>query len=161
MPTVTIHHLYRSPGHNFFGHHGKPAGETPIEECDQLELVAGSGIVGDRFFDYKPDYKGQITFFDHDLHRQLADKFHLPELAPSAYRRNVLISGIDLNSLIGKTFTIVDIKFAGHSECTPCYWMDQACAPGSEEFLKERGGLRARIREGGTILPGIHELIIH
>ena len=29
----------------------------------QFEWVAGPGIRGDRFFDYKKDYKGQITFF--------------------------------------------------------------------------------------------------
>ena len=27
-----------------------------------VELVANRGIKGDRYFDYKPDFKGQITF---------------------------------------------------------------------------------------------------
>ena len=151
---ITIHHLYLSPDHNYFGHHGKPAGENPIVEREAIELVAGSGIVDDRFFDFKPDYKGQITFFDYAIYERVRDEIVHGELSPSAFRRNVLISGIDLNSLIGKTFTIGDLEFSGSAECSPCYWMDQACAPGTEEFLKGRGGLRARITKGGTLTTG-------
>jgi len=32
-----------------------------------------------------------------------------------------------------------------HSEYSPCYWMDEACAPGSEDFLKNQDGLGAKI----------------
>ena len=55
--------LFISPGHNFYGHHGQPAGKHPIMAVTQIECVAGRGFRSDRFFDYKPDYKGQITFF--------------------------------------------------------------------------------------------------
>ncbi len=158
MPKITIHHLYLSPGHNYFGHHGKPAGEHPITERDHLSLVAKSGIVGDRFFNYKPDYKGQITFFSYDLHTEVKNEFNLPHLQPSAYRRNVLVSGIDILTLIGSEFTIGELRFQGHSECSPCYWMDQACALGTEAFLKNRGGLRAKILHGGILTCGDHEL---
>jgi len=36
--------------------------------------------------------------------------------------------------------------------------MDQACAPGTHEFLKGQGGLRARIVKGGELVPGDCEL---
>ena len=154
MPALKIHHLYLSEGHNYKGHHGMPAGTHEIIEKDQLELVAGSGIVGDRFYDYKPDYKGQITFFDYDFSQRVAREIVKAPLCPSAFRRNVITSGIDLYSLIGKEFTIGEVRFFGHSECTPCYWMDQACAPGTEEFLKDRGGLRAKILTSGILGKG-------
>jgi hypothetical protein len=38
-------------------------GTSPIIEVQEVECVAGRGIRGDRFFDYREDYKGQITFF--------------------------------------------------------------------------------------------------
>jgi hypothetical protein len=60
---ANIRQIFISPGHNYFGHHGKPAGEDPTVEVDAIQCVAGSGIEGDRFFDFKPDCKGQITFF--------------------------------------------------------------------------------------------------
>lgn len=50
---VVIRHLYISPGHNFFGHHGMEPGTSPMLEVQEVECVAGRGIRGDRFFDYR------------------------------------------------------------------------------------------------------------
>jgi MOSC domain-containing protein YiiM len=72
----------------------------------------------------------------------------------------VVLSGIDLNSLIGKRFSIGGVVFEGSEEAAPCYWMNEACAPGVHEFLKGRGGLRARIRTGGVLRKGSAELVL-
>lgn len=148
---IQIHHLYLSPGHNYFGHHGKPAGEHPIVEVPRVHCVAGRGIEGDRFFDYKPDYKGQITFFAWEEYERLRAMFDQYGREPAVFRRNVIISGVDLDSLIGKDFEIQGVRFRGHSECSPCYWMDQAFYPGTEAALKGRGGLRAQILSSGDL----------
>jgi hypothetical protein len=148
---VKILHLYLSPDHNYFGHYGKPPGENPILEFDELECVAGSGIRNDRFFDYKPDYKGQITFFEIETHRALCSHFGLAGKTPEHYRRNVVVEGRDLNALIGEEFEIQGIRFLGTEEAKPCFWMDQALCPGAEEFLKGRGGLRAKILDNGLL----------
>ncbi|MEM6886190.1 MAG: molybdenum cofactor biosysynthesis protein, partial [Verrucomicrobiota bacterium] len=66
-------------------------------------------------------------------------------------RRNVVISGVDLNSLIGKEFELQGVHFEGSCECSPCFWMDEAIAPGAEEFLKGQGGLRARVLTDGIL----------
>ena len=42
--------IYISPAHNFYGHHGMPAGTAPEIEVPEAECVAGKGLVGDRFF---------------------------------------------------------------------------------------------------------------
>ncbi|MEM6885235.1 MAG: molybdenum cofactor biosysynthesis protein, partial [Verrucomicrobiota bacterium] len=128
---MKIHHLYISPGHNYFGHYGKPAGTHQIIEHDEIECVAGKGVMGDRFFDYKEDYKGQITFFSMDVFEALCQKLGVKGAAPSATRRNVVISGVDLNSLIGKEFELQGVHFEGSCECSPCFWMDEAIAPGA------------------------------
>lgn len=151
---ATIKHLYVSPDHNYFGRYGKDSLKHPIEECTALELVAGSGIVDDRFFDYEPDYKGQITFFDWAVYEKVVSKFGVENLKPTVFRRNVVIEGVDLNSLIGKRFTINGMEFTGSCECSPCFWMDEAVAEGAQEFLKGRGGLRARIVSGGSLVTG-------
>ena len=140
-----------SPGHNFFGHHGRPAGSHPIVPVGEIECVAGRGVRGDRFFDYRPDYAGQITFFSLEVHRQLRDALgHRPESA-AAYRRNVLVEGADLRELIGREFEVQGVRFAGMAECKPCYWMDQAIGAGAESWLRGRGGLRARILTSGFL----------
>ena len=149
-----IEHLYLSPGHNYFGHHGKPADEHPIIAVPEIECVAGRGIRGDRFFDYKPDYKGQITFFAAEIYDELCGVFQVIDRELSAFRRNVITRGVDLNTLIGKHFTVQGVTFEGTAECSPCYWMDQAFAPGTEAALKGRGGLRAKILTDGWLRIG-------
>ncbi|MGE9291795.1 MAG: MOSC domain-containing protein [Puniceicoccales bacterium] len=153
---IRIRHLFLSPGHNYFGHHGKPAGEHPILPVEEVECVAGRGIRGDRFFDYKPDYKGQITFFAWENLERMWNELDLSEADrdASATRRNVITEGVDLNALIGKEFTLQGIPFLGTEECRPCYWMDGAIHEGAEDWMKGRGGLRAKILGDGWLRLG-------
>lgn len=150
-PPIRIAHLYLSPGHNYFGHHGQPAGQHPILEVESVECVAGHGLVGDRFFDFKDDYKGQITFFSAEVFADVCTKIGATGRSPSATRRNVITRGVDLNGLIGEEFEIQGVRFLGVAECSPCYWMDQAIGAGAEQAMKGRGGLRARILTSGRI----------
>lgn len=144
-------HLYISPGHNFRGHHGGPAGEHLVLEVAELHCVAGRGLEGDRYFDYEPDFKGQITFFADEVYRALCEQFGQRDKPPSVFRRNVITRGVDLASLIGHEFEVQGVRFLGVESCTPCYWMDQAFCAGAEAALKDRGGLRARILRDGVL----------
>ena len=148
---MKIRHLYLSPGHNYFGHHGQPAGTHPAIEVPEIECVAGRGVRGDRFFDFKDKYKGQITFFSSEVYAALCDSLKVPDKPPAVFRRNVITAGVDLNALVGKEFEVQGIRFRGTEHCAPCYWMDQAFAPGAEELLKGRGGLRAVILTDGNL----------
>jgi MOSC domain-containing protein YiiM len=149
---IHIHHLFISPGHNYVGHHGVPPGEHPILEMKTVECVAGRGIRGDRYFDFKEDHKGQITFFSKEVLDALESELGLQEAQPTATRRNVIVSGIDLNSLIGQEFEIQGVRFAGVEECRPCYWMNRAFDNAQvETWLKNRGGLRARVLTDGVL----------
>lgn len=151
---MVIEHIYISPGHNYFGHHEKPPGEHSMVEVAGVECVAGKGLMGDRFFGYKEDYKGQATFFAMEVHEELCRILGVHNRPPSVFRRNILTRGVDLNGLIGKRFELQGVGFEGVSECTPCYWMDQAFGPGAEAALKGRGGLRARILTDGLLRAG-------
>ncbi len=146
-----ILHLYISPGHNFIGHHEQPAGRNPQIEVDEVDCVAGQGLRGDRFFGFKPDYKGQITFFAFETHLDLCRLLEVHDRPPSVFRRNVITRGLDLNSLVGEEFEIQGIRFEGVAECSPCHWMNEAFAPGAEKALHGRGGLRARILTDGVL----------
>ena len=157
---VFIRHLFISPGHNFFGHHGQPAGENPTQEVKEVTCRAGHGVEGDRFFDYKDNYAGQITFFSWDIYQAAKVKFAVPALSAGAFRRNVIIEGFDLPTLIGRRFSLGGVEFEGAGESKPCYWMNQAVAPGVEEWLRGNGGLRARILSDGSLAVGAVRLIL-
>lgn len=155
---VEIVHLFISPGHNFSGHFGQAAGDSPIEDRDAVECVEGRGIRGDRYFDKVPGQIGQVTFFDLAVHEELVARFAFEAVSPAVYRRNIVTRGLDLNSLIGHVFEIQGLKFEGTEESRPCVWMNHAVGPGAREFLKGRGGLRAKVMRGGALGKGWHEL---
>jgi len=148
---INIRHIFISPGHNFFGHHGQPAGENPILEVSIVECVAGRGLRGDRFFDYKPDYKGQVTLFAAEIFEALRQELGFSLPSPAVFRRNIITEGIDLSTLIGQRFTLQSVELEGVDECRPCYWMNEAVGPGAEAWLLGRGGLRCRILSNGHL----------
>jgi hypothetical protein len=152
---VEICHLYISSDHNFFGHHGREPDDYPMIEVPAIECVAGHGIRDDRFFDYQKDYKGQITFFSIEVFDELGRVLELEESSPALVRRNVMTRDVDLAALIGQEFEVQGVRFEGMGECRPCYWMDRAIGPGAEDFLKGRGGLRARILTDGVLRSAV------
>lgn len=129
--------------------------DVPAVKCR-----AGWGLEGDRFYGYRPDYKGQATFFSWETYEAAKRDFNVPALTPEAFRRNVLVEGADLPALIGRRFTLGGVIFEGAEESKPCYWMNAAVAPGAEEWLRGRGGLRAKILCDGTLTVGAAELTV-
>jgi MOSC domain-containing protein YiiM len=148
---IRIARLFTSRGHNFFGRHGKAAGAYELIEHQKILCVAGCGIEGDRFFNDKENHSGQITFFASEVFDDVCRALNASDKSPGLTRRNVITSGIDLNTLIGKEFAVQGVRFYGVEECRPCYWMDQAIAPGAEAALRNRGGLRAKILTTGYL----------
>lgn len=156
--TVTIKHLYISPGDNYYGPYGDDSLEHPIAQRTSINVVAGKGIENDRYYGFDEDYHGQITFFDWAVYQQVRDEIVKDDLPPSNFRRNVLIEGIDLNTLIGKRFLLGGVEYIGSCECSPSHWMDEACGDGTHEFLRKRGGIRAGILKDGRLDCGIYDL---
>ena len=155
---VTIRHIFVSSGHNFYGRHGQPAGEFATNDVPFVKCRAGWGLEGDRFYGYRPDYNGQITFFSWETYEGIKRGLGVSALRPEAFRRNVLVEGAHLNSLIGSRFSLGGIDFQGMCESKPCHWMNEAVAPGAEEWLRGHGGLRAKILTDGVLRCGPSEL---
>lgn len=154
---VTLRHLFVSPGHNFFGRHGHPAGDFPAADAATICCHAGRGIAGDRFYDYRPDYNGQITFFAWETVEAARRHFQRLDLSAAVFRRNVITAGLSLTGLVGERFTLGGVEFEGVAEAKPCYWMDAVVAPGAEAWLRGQGGLRAKILTDGELRRGAVE----
>jgi hypothetical protein len=148
--------IWISEGNDFRGRHELGRLDHGVRGVSEVECVAGMGLRGDRYFGYKPDFKGQVTFFDADAVQAVRDRFSRPELSSSLFRRNLIVRGVDLAEWVGKRFRFQGVEFEASEECKPCYWMEEAVAPGAEEFLKAdfRGGLRARILSDGVLSVG-------
>lgn len=148
--------IWISPGNDFRGRHGQGRENHGIDSVAEVECVAGMGLKGDRYFGYKEDFKGQVTFFDAATVEAIRVRFGVADLPGSVFRRNLIVRGVELSKWAGRRFRFQGVEFEGSEECKPCYWMDEAVVPGVEEFLRGefRGGLRARILSGGILRVG-------
>ena len=136
LVAMIIEQIFISPGHNYFGHFGREPDAFPLKEKTEIACLAGHGIRGDRFFDYKDDYQGQITFFSREVFDELSRNFGLTNKSPGVLRRNIIVSRMQLGDLVGVDFELQGVQFHGAAHCKPCPWMDVAFAPGTENFSR-------------------------
>ncbi len=133
---------------------------NPMEWRGQLELVAGVGVVGDRYAVGRgrfstPGRLGQdVTLIEAEALEEAARE-HGVFLEPAETRRNVVTRGIDLNGLVGQRFAIGDgVLLHGHRLAEPCSHLQLSTPPGALRALVHRGGLRAEIIVGGVVRSG-------
>ena len=140
-------------------HIGHDAGAA-MTEIEEAELVAGRGIVGDRYYTESGTFSKDLPDPDHELtlvaDEEISQFNATGDLALSAgdLRRNVVTRGIDLNELVGREFTIGPVRVRGIRLCEPCSYLAGLLGPEILPALVNRAGLRAGIVEGGTIRPG-------
>jgi len=72
----------------------------------------------------------------------------------AATRRNVLVEGINLLTLIDREFRIGEVVLKGTQTCDPCGLMEQTVGEGGFAALVGRGGLCCSIVRTGTIRVG-------
>jgi hypothetical protein len=129
-----------------------PDAEQPLRRTDAAEAVAGRGLRGDRYYDGRGTFSGpgrgyELTLVEADA----LDGLGLPW---EAARRNIVTSGIALNALVGRRFTIGDVECIGRRLAEPCAHLEKLTRPGLLRPLVHRAGLRADILEGGSISVG-------
>jgi len=151
---MRIEAIYIAREHAFKGRHGQPPADEPMVRVDEVECVAGRGLRGDRYFGAEPGHRGQVTFFAREVWEDLCATFGVTDRDAGSFRRNVIVSGADLESLVGREFTVQGVRFAGVEPANPCHWMNVAFHDGAEKALAGRGGLRARILENGVLRAG-------
>lgn len=146
---VTVGPIFSSPAHNYFTRPKFEIGDAPHITHEQVFMQRGRGISGDRF----ERSRYPVTFFAAEVADLIAEA-HGVTVDVALFRRNILIRGVNLNDLIAQQFRIGEVLFEGVSHCAPCPWMDAAIGKGTYALMKGRGGLRAKVIEGGTLYCG-------
>jgi len=132
--------------------HVTHADGEPLERRDEVTLVTGQGIDGDRYFGRGRGAKN-VTLVEEEKLRAACDEIGV-DYAPGCSRRNVTVTGVDLNALVGRTFRLGDAVLEGQELCEPCGLMETSIGTGAREALGHKAGLRARIVEGATVRVG-------
>ncbi|NUC70753.1 MOSC domain-containing protein [Haloterrigena sp. SYSU A558-1] len=131
---------------------------APTDRVEEATAVAGRGLEGDRYFDTEgtfADREGSdITFIEREALEAVERDYDIA-LEPGVHRRNVTTEGVALNHLDGERFRVGDLVCEGTELCEPCAYLERHLEErGVREALVHRGGLRARILEGGVLRPG-------
>ena len=124
----------------------------PMRVVDAAEVVAGSGLVGDRMAGLGIPGT-HLTLIGVEGIEAMVAETGIP-LQPHQTRRNVLTRGVDVPDLVGRRFRVGDAVCYGVKECAPCNHLESLTAPGVRTGLWGRGGLRADVGTGGTIRVG-------
>lgn len=144
--------------------HIAPSASYEMEELHEAELIAGKGIVGDRYYhgtgtySPKPDIR-EVTLFDIDVLDALARNDPPLQsapitLKPADHRRNLTVQGVPLNHLVGKRFRVGDVILRGGRLNFPCKYLEELLGMPLYLPLYNRSGLNCSIEVGGIIRPG-------
>ena len=132
--------------------------EDAMQTQSGVELRAGRGIVGDRYFDGTGTFSAsekhgqQLTLIEAEVLDALRDDgLHL---TPVDARRNIVTRGIDLNALVGQEFQIGTARCIGRRLCEPCSHLQRLTGAALLRAMVHRGGLRADILTSGVVHLG-------
>jgi MOSC domain-containing protein YiiM len=138
-----------------------PAAGAPMDLLSQAEAIAGVGLAGDRyasgigFYSPRPTDPGarEVTLFEAEVLDSLQRECGIA-LSAAEHRRNLTVRGVRLETLLGERFRVGEVLLEGVKDCPPCEHLQQLVGKPVLEPLVYRGGLRARVLEGGTIHVG-------
>ena len=130
----------------------RPGRRETMQTPSQILVDPKQGIVGDR-------YAGRSG----KRHLTLMQKEHLPVIAsnlgedtvaPVLFRRNLIVTGINLLALKKRHVQIGAAEIEVTGECHPCSYMEEVLGPGGYNAVRGHGGITARVVVGGVINVG-------
>jgi len=149
MPSIL--QLLVSPIHRYVGRPADgPLPAPPGELVESVRLREGLGIVGDRYFGQPAHREASVTVIAQESLPAGADL--------SQARRNILVSGIDVDGLVGSVLTLDSgdgpVALGVRSPAHPCTWLDATIGPGTRKALRSKGGIRCVPLNDGVLRLG-------
>jgi MOSC domain-containing protein YiiM len=138
-----------------------PRASAAMQALAQVDAVAGEGLATDRyltgvgFYSDRPTDPGarEVTLFEAEVLEALHRETGIT-LSAAEHRRNLTTRGVRLDDLLGRCFRVGDVLLEGVKDCPPCEHLQELVGKPVLRPLVDRGGLRARVVEGGTIRVG-------
>jgi hypothetical protein len=146
--------------------HIAPAASIAMFEIAEAIIVAGRGIEGDRYFlgtgtysrSRKSDVR-EVTLFEMEVLDALLRNDPPVQsgpitITPAYHRRNLTVSGVPLNHLVGKRFRVGEVILFGGRLNFPCKYLEKLLGLPLYLPLYNRSGLNCAIEKGGVIRRG-------
>ena len=136
-----------------------PEAATPMRRVPSARLVAGAGVEGDRYasgggtWAQYPDLEKQLTLIDRDDVAAVSAEVGAP-LSTGDTRRNLVTTGVDLPSLVGRWFAVGDALLFGMKRCPPCTHLERLTGLKLVKAMVHRGGINAAVFGGALLVEG-------
>ena len=124
----------------------------PIKNVDGALAIKDLGLEGDRY--KNRGGARQVTLIQSEHLDAVASYLGKLRIDPSLTRRNIVVKGINLLALKGKTFQIGKAVFEYSGQCHPCSRMEQNLGKGGYNAMRGHGGITAKIIKDGMIKVG-------
>lgn len=132
----------------------RPRRREPLLAVSETVALAELGLEGDHRTGKTPGSGRQVTLISREFIAQIEHFTGLEGIDPATLRRNIVVSGINLNALRRQRFRVGDALFEATQLCHPCARMEEALGAGGVAAMLGHGGLCAKIIEGGAIRLG-------
>jgi len=126
--------------------------DAPAVALDAATCIADFGLEGD--WRGRAGRARQLTLIEAETLEHVAAALGMDAVPPGASRRQVVVRGIALNDTIGKHLRVGPVLLHVGYPCDPCDNMESKIGPGARRAMEGRGGVCARIIEGGVVRPG-------
>ena len=121
---------------------------------NQAILEKGKGIVNDRYYGNFIEKKEQVTLINLEEINNFNNQIK-QNIDAKNFRRNIIVSGINLKKLINRKIKINEVTLKIHEVCQPCkYLQDRLKIPSLVKMLINKSGVRAEIITSGSLAVG-------
>jgi MOSC domain-containing protein YiiM len=127
----------------------RPARRATLEPVEAVE-VGEDGLTGD----HGRAGKRAVTLIQQEHLAVIGAFLGIPPVDPALLRRNIVVSGINLLALKGRTIQIGTARVAVTGPCAPCSRMEEALGTGGYSAVRGHGGVTAHVVEPGLIARG-------
>jgi MOSC domain-containing protein YiiM len=130
-------------------------GSAAMERVEEVQTIEGRGIEGDRYCEgngFWTPYGDvcEVTLISSEDLDRIESELGI-RVKSGEHRRNIVTRGIDLNDLRRKRFRIGETVLEYDRPRPPCRHVQELTEPGMTRALKGRGGICAKVVEGGRI----------
>ena len=129
-----------------------------IQLVERAQAIVGLGLDGDHRCLKTPGSARQVTIISREYIHQVAQQLGMDFIDPTLLRRNLIISGMNMNLLRCQRLQIGEAIFETSALCDPCSRMDENLGKGGAAAMFGYGGLCAKIIQGGWI--GIDDQVV-
>ncbi len=130
-------------------------GSVAMQRVDEVSALGSSGLEGDRYKEgtgYWTPYGDvcQVTLIEAEELDEIEREDGL-SVKNGEHRRNIITRGIRLEGLRGSRFRVGEAVLEYDRPRPPCKHVQDLTEPGMTRALRGRGGICARVVEGGRI----------